>query len=157
MSENNPYAAPSSNLRGQDSYGDRQEGVTEGVVRELVGTKSWTRFFGVIAVIIALCVLGLGFASQNVFDRILEAYRFPLPASEAYTIIVIVATVIAAVAFLYGFFLNNFSSAVTKLERTGLESDLARALNRQRVYWVFSSIISILILLFTAFGVLSQL
>jgi|GEM_PF-3092132 len=157
MPENNPYASPSSNLSGQDSYGERNEGVTQGVVRELSGTKGWTRFFGVIAIIIALCVLLFAFAAQTSFDRVMQAWHLPFPPSEAYTIVIVVAVFFAALAFLYGYFLNGFSSAVNKLERTGTESDLALALNRQRLYWVFSGIISVLFLLFTAYNVISRL
>jgi hypothetical protein len=154
MQENNPYAAPSSNLGGQDSYGEQGGGVTQGVVRELTGTKGWTRFIGVIMILGAVGIVAAVAVGQRYMGDILNAVHFPVHGEEALAILLVIAVVAAIFVAIYGILLNSFSSAINRLEQTGAESDLASALNRQRAYWIYSGIMSIIMVLFALYGLI---
>jgi hypothetical protein len=154
MQENNPYAAPSSNLGGQDSYGEQTGGVTQGVVRELSGTKGWAKFVGVLMCIFAVLIAIVAIVAQRYMEQMLRTLNLPFSASQAVMFVTIIALIAAVVIAVYGVLLVGFSSRIAKLEDTGSEADLASALDRQRVYWTFAAIVSIIMLLFSLYGMI---
>lgn len=151
MQENNPYAGPSSNIQGQESYGDPDLGVTRGVVKELRGTKGWTRFIGVLAIIFGgFAIVGGVIASQSMSRlRNLEISGY---FGLAGGLVIVVLIIVAVLALVFGFLLNGFSSAVNRVIETRTENDLYEALRRQRSFWIFWGILSLIVTAFSLLG-----
>jgi hypothetical protein len=144
MQENNPYAAPSSNLSGGDSFGEQGGGVTQGVIAELSGTRGWTQFMAILAFLIAGAALLFSTMGAGAIDQLFGALNMPFGKSTASTVVLIIGGVVAVIAATYGALLSGFSSAVSRLQRSGSESDLAAALDKQRAFWVFWGILAVI-------------
>ncbi len=144
MQENNPYAAPSSNLTGRDSFGEQGGGVTQAVADELRGTRGWTQFMAILAFIIAGAALLFSTMGASAVDTLFSALHLPVGKSAAAVVVLIIGGVVAAIAITYGVLLSGFSSAVSRLQRSGSESDLVAALDKQRAFWVFWGILAII-------------
>ncbi len=130
----NPYEAPSANLSGHETYGERSDGVTQGVVEQLRRTKGWTRFIGMLFII-----LGGGgvLASTSRSIRGLGAMA---------GIIMVVYGLMGALYLVAGAKLRGFSSAVQRLMYSAQERDLEDALDRQRSFWVFIGVLMLILL-----------
>ncbi len=152
MKDPNPYAAPSSNLGGDDSFGDNTEGVTRGVVDQLTRTKGWTRFISTLAYLLAMGVVALAIFGGRMMNE-LTTKVFGFQGIEGMlAVVVVIAVVVAGLAITYGALLGGFSSAVNRLIESGKESDLADALDRQRRFWIFSGVLSVIGVLFSIVG-----
>jgi hypothetical protein len=158
MQENNPYAAPSSNLSGRDSYGEQHDGVTQGVVNELSRTRGWTLLLGILAIILGVVVLigGLKVAGDyNRYSRSRSYSYYDSGTGTASTVTVVLTVVGAGVFLTYGILLIGFSSAVRRLVNYGQPENLVDSLRRQRTFWVFWGIVSILWFILTLLGFLN--
>jgi hypothetical protein len=155
MQEQNPYSTPSANLSGSESFAPDQ-GVTQGIVFQLAKTKGWTRLIGVLAIIGAVAIIIMAIAGGALLDSMLHRMNLPFPTGAAKVIVLGIGLVIGGIAFTYGFLLNSFSSATTRLMATSSERDLEEALDRQRAFWLFWGILSIVQLLLGIIGLLSM-
>jgi uncharacterized membrane protein YhaH (DUF805 family) len=150
----NPYQAPSANLGGIESFGARTGSVTQGIVEQLRRTKGWTRFIGVLFIIIGVIMLIgaiFGGGSMASMGRSLDGI------SGLAGIIMAVYGLMGVLYLVAGARLSAFSSAVQRLMYSGQESDLEDALERQRKFWFFMGVLMIVIMVVVVIGVISAI
>jgi hypothetical protein len=154
MQEHNPYSTPSANLSGRDSF-TSEHGVTQGVVEQLAKTKGWTRFIGVLTMLLGGLLIFVALGSGAVLGSL---KRNLLGVGEFGNFLVIGLAVYLILGGLYlvaGLKLSGFSSAVTRLIYSGKQRDLEDALDRQRSFWLFTGILSIIIAIVMVLGVVA--
>jgi hypothetical protein len=152
MQEHNPYSTPSADLSGRDSFNSEQ-GVTQGVVEQLAKTKGWTRFLGVLSMLLGgLLIIGAMGGSAAI--GMLERTGGPFAGMGHFVAIALALYLILGGLYLVaGLKLSGFSSAVTRLIYSGKQRDLEDALDRQRSFWLFTGILCIILAVVTVFGI----
>ncbi len=137
----NPYAAPSSNLTGRDSYG--QDAVVSQRVADIMRrTQPWARIVGITIFINAI----LGLLS---YVRITTERQAGNGASSGGNIIGVI------ISFYLGTKLLGYAKKIGDLLKTGSASDLAGALAEHRKYWKTNGVLMLIIMVFVLIGLLA--
>lgn len=144
-----PYASPALNAPSMSRSSDSV--ITEGVVRELAGTKPWVRFMSVLLfigtgflVLIALVMLLMGGAMAQ------AAPSNPMFAGGMGAVI---GGVYLAMALFYiypGIKLWKYASRIGELVQSANAGSLEAALREQRKFWKFVGIIMLIFLILYA-------
>lgn len=161
--ETNPYHAPAVPPHLPVASGSGL--VTEGVLRQLAGTKPWVRTLSVFTFIGAgFCVLGaIGMLFLGGLGAVLNAS--PSQAMPGSGVLMAASAGYLVVALLYiypGIKLWKYASRIGGLLNSRSAIDLETALNEQRVFWKFAaiSLIALIVLYFVAaigFGIYTSL
>ncbi len=151
----NPYASPSANLGGQESFAADNGGVTQGVVNQLARTKGWTRFIGVLVIIMGVIIMLAAIMGGAFLGQLTGSFGIPSQAGGFVAGIVAVYFVIGGLYLVVGIKLNSFSSTVARLIYSGRQSDLEDALDRQRSFWLLVGILSIILIIASLIGLLA--
>jgi hypothetical protein len=143
--QENPYAAPTSNLSGSDSF-SQAVGVTPGIIEKLRRTRGWVRFVAVLTIIGAIFMLiaavgGVAvskFASEKMTSQMGgENQSLFMPVSNTLSVIIVIYGLFGLLSLIAGIKLNRFASSITRLEVSRQITELEDTLNRQRSYWTF--------------------
>lgn len=152
--ETNPYHAPSANPFGQSTVASG-EGITEGVLRQLKGTKGWVKLMAI------LCFLGGGMmglgglvvAALGAFGGSLLAAAGegsnPLAGIGGAVGAVVLGLVYAALGGIYfypGFKLWGYASAIEDLLKDRATATLEKALDCQRAFWKFVGVMTVVVI-----------
>lgn len=135
-----PYSSPAA--FDSSSGFTSGTGVSQGVVRQLAGTKPWVRFMSV------LMFLGAGFmlllaiimlVAGGAMTATAKSGGAALPAGMMAGLAVLYA-VLAGVYIYPALKLWKYASRIGALVTTGATMDLESALNEQRAFWKFIGI-----------------
>lgn len=143
--QDNPYAAPSSNLSGNDSYGQQQH-IDQRVIYSMDRSKGWVRFLGILMVLLSLIFVAAGvFLTKESSLRNLVVRRIGVPIDTPIgTIAIVISFVVALFVFLYGFLMLRYAGSITKLTQSHSEQDFVKSITAQRSFFVYAGILSIL-------------
>jgi len=148
----NPYEAPSANLSGNETFGVESGGVTQGVVDQLRRTKGWTRFIGVLFIILGVVLFFLAIFGGSFISTMSRSTR---GLGAFLGIILVIYGVMGVLNLVIGFKLGGFSSAVQRLMHSGQERDLEDALDRQRSFWVFVGVMMLIFLIIAIVAIIA--
>ena len=137
--QQNPYAAPTSNVAGGDTYGTQGE-VAQSTVQILAGTKGWARFLAVLMFIAA------GFMLIGIFSGVSEMSAIPGRVGGISIVITLVMVMVAYV--IPGIYLNNYASKIGTLIMNPSTITLDTALNVQRGFFKYLGIVAIVFISF---------
>jgi hypothetical protein len=131
----NPYASPSSNLQGRDSYGG-SAGVSQRVAEIMRATKPWVQIVSIT-----------GWVQIGITIVQLIMLGDPKAAGQSVIQLAIMAS-LAAKLWQYG-------SCIGRMLESGRAMDLQAALAEHRKYWKTIGILAILflVLVFIGFGI----
>jgi len=132
----NPYAAPSSNLSGGNSFG-AGIGVTQRVADIMRRTMPWARLAGITGILHTILNL-IANLSQG-------AHRSPIAATG-------VAYIFLGINFYLGVKMLSYARRIGILLQTGRASDLAAALAEHRRYWKIWGLYILVVFILGAFG-----
>ena len=147
-----PYASPSASSQMSGSFS--QSAITEGVVRQLAGTKPWVRlisvmlFIGVGFMLLGGLVMLVGGAAMfSNFSKLGSGSGGGVGLPAAMITGMAVAYLIFGVLYLYpAVKLWKYANRIGDLIRSGQTIDLESALNEQRAFWKFFGVIIVLML-----------
>ncbi len=134
----NPYAAPSSNLRSRDTFGAGGR-VSQRVADIMRRTLPWARTVGICTFIgTAISIFGIVLQSKNAYS-----------AGSA-----VGGGFIGIIIQLYlGAKMIGYAQRISDLLATGMAADLAAALNEHRKYWKTMGVMGIIFFVFGGIGV----
>ncbi len=144
-----PYSTPIAT--GQTSGPYSQAAITEGVIRQLAGTKPWVRlisvvmFIGVAFMLLASVVFLV--AGTAILGNVGKAKLAAGGANAAMITGMAIAYIIFGILYLYpSVKLWKYANRIGDLVRSGQAMDLESALNEQRAFWKFFGVIIVLFL-----------
>jgi hypothetical protein len=139
-----PYASPAVNvIPASPSSGSA---ITEGVVRQLAGTKPWVRFMSVLIFVGAgFLVLGALGAVVLIIGGMASAATEGKWAAGGLGAGIGVFYLVLAILYIYpGMKLWKYANRIGHLVRTGSSLDLEAALAEQRKFWKFTGIVMLI-------------
>lgn len=144
-----PYASPAVNVSPVSR--SHEAAITEGVIRQLAGTKPWVRFISV------LIFIGVGFMILAALIMLL-AGGMMAQASQSNPLLAggmraVIAVIYLVLAFLYiypGIKLWKYASRIGNLMQVASTANLEAALMEQRKFWKFLGVIMLIILILYA-------
>ena len=142
--QNDPYASPATSV--MPPYHSANAAVSQGVLRQLAGTKPWVRFISV------LIFIGAGLMSLGALFIILMGGAISKASSNSMFSgglgvgIAILYLLIAAFYIYPAIKLWKYASYIAILLNSGAEFDLEMALSQQRSFWKFVGIIMLIVL-----------
>ncbi|RYD21992.1 MAG: hypothetical protein EOP88_09525 [Verrucomicrobiaceae bacterium] len=139
-----PYSSPALNVpsvnRSQDSA------ITDGVVRELAGTKPWVRFLSVLMfigtglmVLLAIMMIVMGGAMAQ------AAPSNPFIAGGAGAFVGGIYLVMALLYVYPAIRLWKYASRISELMQSATSFSLEAALREQRKFWKFFGILALIL------------
>ena len=145
--QQNPYAAPTSNVVGGDTYGTQGE-VAQSTIQILAATKGWVRFLAVICFIAGGIVLIATFAGASMTPG--------MPGGAAGISILITLAMVMIGYVIPGIYMNSYASKIGTMMMNPATVTLDAALNVQRGLYkylgiVFIVFVSFFILMLVAF------
>jgi hypothetical protein len=137
----NPYAAPSSNLTGRDSYG-QDTVVSQRVADIMRRTQPWARAVGITIFINSI----LGLLS---YVRVTTEHHVGNTTNSGGNLIGVI------ISFYLGAKLLGYAKKIGDLLKTGSATDLAAALAEHRKYWKTNGVLMLIIMVFVVIGLLA--
>lgn len=142
----NPYAAPSSNVSGTDSYGSSGD-VAASTVRILSGTKGWARFLSV------MCFIAGGFMILAAVMMLSQSGNAPPEFRRAFggslAFIAILYLVMGVVVYILpGIILGGYAGKIGALITNPGTLSLDEALEKQRSFFKYMGILAIIAIAF---------
>ena len=123
--------------------------VTVGIIDQLRRTKPWALFVAILVFIMAvLLVLTTGMILLGALAMSSAGKSAEMGA--LFLGIGLLVGIAALVYFLLGMFLTKFTSAVDRVVNSGSQTDLVDAMMRQKRFWVISTIVLLITVVFTA-------
>jgi hypothetical protein len=129
--------------------------VSPGAVQSLEGTQGWVRLVGIL-LFIGAAFAGLA-AVLMFFGGAMGSHFWGRAGGGA---IAALGVPYILMAVLYGFmgnFLVNYASAIARLVKSGLNTDLERALEAQRKFWKLAGILVLVMLAVMILGILAAI
>jgi hypothetical protein len=155
--EPNPYNAPAANPFG-NSTATTTQGITEGVLRQLKGTKGWVKLMAVMCFLLGgmMCLGGLAFAVFGIFGSTLIASLggggdelaglAGIGGAIGGTIIGVIYAALGAIYLIPGFKLWGYASSIEDLLKDHAVVTLEKALDYQRAFWKFVGVFTIVMI-----------
>ena len=150
--ETNPYTTPTSDVFAGSSAVST-EGITDGVLQQLKGTKGWVKLMAVMLFLGAglMFLLGLVMASSGAFSSaILSASAGGADLSGlggAFGIVIGLIYAAIGLVYLYpGMKLWKYGNRITQLLQDRAATTLEAALNEQRCFWKYIGIMTLIML-----------
>ncbi len=154
--EPNPYTAPSADPFGH-STAVSVEGITEGILRQLKGTKGWVKLMAVICFMMGgmICLGGLAFAVFGIFGSTLLAAAgggddvaalAGLGGAVGGVLIGLLYAGLGAIYLIPGFKLWGYASSIDDLLKDHSVVTLEKALNYQRSFWKFVGVFTVVMI-----------
>jgi hypothetical protein len=155
--EPNPYSVPVANPFGSSSA-TTDQGLTEGVLRQLKGTKGWVKLMAVISFLLGgmMCLGGLAVAVFGIFGSTLLATigaggdemagLTGLGGAIGGVVIGVVYAGLGAIYLIPGFKLWGYASSIEDLLKDHAVVTLEKALDYQRAFWKFVGLFTIVMI-----------
>jgi hypothetical protein len=139
MPIDNPFADNRTEALANEQMSGTSEEIVGRCIRELVETRPWVRFLGIIFAIAAgmlgmcICIFvpGIAFGGRDIGTNVL---------------IIAIYLSIGMLHALVARFLLGYASSITQAEMTGSLEDVAEALAEQKRYWKLVGIVNVIIL-----------
>ena len=139
QSQQNPYAAPTSNVAGGDTYG-AQGDVSQSTIQILAATKGWARFLAVLLFLFGGILLILMVAGSNMG---------PSLPGRATGISILVSLAGVMIGYIIpGVYLNSYASKIGTMIMNPSTITLDAALNVQRGLFKYLGIVAIVFIAF---------
>ena len=142
----NNYSPPKSTVADVTHSGGE---VTAGIIDQLRRTKPWALFVAVLIFIMAVLMILttgmilLGAVAMSSMGKSAEMGALFLGIG-------LLVGVAAMVYLLLGIFLTKFTAAVDRVVSSGNQADLLNAMQRQKRFWVVSTLVMLVTVILTA-------
>jgi hypothetical protein len=161
--ETNPYNVPAADPFGQ-STAIGGEAITEGVLKQLKGTKGWVKLMAIILFLIGglmvmggLAVLAFGIFGSSILAAMGDqaGQLASIGGVVGASVLGVVYAALGAIYLVPGFKLWNYGSTIDDLLKDRAVVTLEKALDYQRSFWKFIGVftvvmISVYVLIFIA-------
>ncbi|MGB0993224.1 MAG: DUF5362 family protein [Akkermansiaceae bacterium] len=141
-----PYESPAASPMRAGGQG---RDVSYGVINMLARTRGWVRFLSVLGFVGAVLLLLMGIFAIIGTGAVASAGGQGAAYQTGYMIGMGIYYVVMAFAYIYpSIKLWQYAGAISRLQASQSEMDLETALDKQRSFWKFAGIMTILLILF---------